>query len=72
MSLRQRIYDMNQKELLIISVTVFITIITWIVADIYHISTTAKITPVESATVNVTNTPIDTTILDTLQTKIDE
>lgn len=63
---------MNQKELLIISVTVFITIITWIVADIYHISTTQKITPVATPVTQNSVVTIDTKLLDTLQSKIDE
>ncbi len=63
---------MRQKELLIISVTVFFTIITWIIADIYHVSTTQNITPLETpSTTNKTKT-IDTSVLDVLQSKIDE
>lgn len=63
---------MKQKELLIISVTVFITIITWIVADIYQISTTQKIVPVETSTATVKKTTIDTSVLDVLQAKTNE
>ncbi len=63
---------MKQKELLIISVTVFITIITWIVADIYHISTTQKIVPVEASMATVKKTTIDTSVLDILQAKTNE
>lgn len=63
---------MKQKELLIISVTVFITIITWIVADIYHISTTQKIVPVETSTATVKKSTIDTSVLDILQAKTNE
>lgn len=63
---------MKQKELLIISVTVFITIITWIVADIYHISTTQKIAPIQVPTATVKTTTIDTSVLDVLQAKTDE
>lgn len=63
---------MKQKELLIISVTVFITIITWIVADIYHISTTQKIVPVQMPTTSMKATTIDTSVLDVLQAKTDE
>lgn len=63
---------MRQKELLIISVTVFITVITWIIADIYHISTTQKIAPVEMPATTTKTTTIDTSILDVLQSKTDE
>lgn len=34
---------MNKKELYILSVTIFLTIVAWIIADIYHISTTKNI-----------------------------
>lgn len=63
---------MRQKELLIISITVFITIVTWIIADIYHISNTQKITPIETTTMTVKTATIDTTVLDILQAKTNE
>lgn len=47
---------MNQKELFLVSVTVFFTIIAWIVADLYHIATTEKIKatgPVQSQALTV-------------------
>lgn len=34
---------MNKKELLFLSVGVFLTVIAWLVADIYHASTEDKI-----------------------------
>lgn len=34
---------MNQKELLIISVTIFLTVIAWIIADLVHVSTTQQV-----------------------------
>jgi hypothetical protein len=56
---------MNQKDLLIIAVTVFITILAWVIIEIYSI---AQATPteadVEAATLNYT---IDTSILDILE-----
>lgn len=63
---------MRQKELLIISVIVFLTILAWIVADIYHISTTQKITPIETPASTMKTTVIDTSVLDVLQSKTDE
>ncbi|OGK19735.1 hypothetical protein A3D80_03235 [Candidatus Roizmanbacteria bacterium RIFCSPHIGHO2_02_FULL_40_13b] len=58
---------MNQKELLIVSITIFVTIMTWIVADIYHISTTQKFMAVESPVSTLGTSKIDVTILDILQ-----
>ncbi len=34
---------MNRKELLLLSVGVFLTIIAWIIADIYHIRQTQQV-----------------------------
>lgn len=34
---------MKQKEFLVIAVTVFLTIVAWMMADIYHIANTEKI-----------------------------
>jgi len=34
---------MKQKEFLIISITIFLTIVAWLIADIYHITTTEQI-----------------------------
>lgn len=33
---------MNQKELLLISVTIFLTIVSWMLVDIYKVKTTAN------------------------------
>ncbi len=42
---------MNKKELLLISVGIFFTVIAWVIADIYHAATTEKIkTKVEAPT----------------------
>ena len=34
---------MNRKEVLLLSIGVFLTVITWLIADIYHASTEDKI-----------------------------
>lgn len=42
---------MNKKELLLISIGIFFTVIAWLIADIYHAATTEKIkTKVEATT----------------------
>lgn len=60
---------MNQKELLIISVTIFATILIWIVADLHHISKTVQLPkhdPKLSRPIQVT---IDTKVFDTLESR---
>jgi len=34
---------MNKKELLILSIVVFLSVIVWLIADIYHAATETKI-----------------------------
>lgn len=34
---------MNKKELLLISIGVFLTVVAWLIADIYHAATQEKI-----------------------------
>lgn len=34
---------MNKKELLLLSIGIFFTVIAWLMADIYHAATTEKI-----------------------------
>jgi len=34
---------MNKKEILLLSIGVFLTVVTWLIADIYHASTEDKI-----------------------------
>ena len=42
---------MNKKELLLISIGIFFTVIAWLIADIYHAATTEKIkTKIEAST----------------------
>ena len=58
---------MNQKELLLIAVTVFVTIIVWVLSELYLIQ---KSTPTdeEIKTFSV-NYSIDTKVIETLQKK---
>ena len=34
---------MNRKEVLLLSIGVFLTVVCWLIADIYHVSTEDKI-----------------------------
>lgn len=59
---------MNKKELLFISIGVFLTVIAWVVADIYHAATEEKIkTRVNVPTLN--NYKIEKNLLEVLKNK---
>lgn len=60
---------MNQKELLILSVTLFLTVVTWIFADLYHVSSTQQITPANPQYVKPITVKIYPGILDQLEKK---
>ncbi|CAN5172793.1 hypothetical protein BH09PAT2_BH09PAT2_00660 [soil metagenome] len=58
---------MNQKELFFISTSVFLTIIAWVVFELYGIqNTTPTQQQIDSVTLNYT---IDTKIFETLRNK---
>jgi hypothetical protein len=59
---------MNQKELLVISLTIFLTIIAWVISELYLIR---KDTPTEEQIESVSlNYSIDTAVLDALESKV--
>lgn len=59
---------MNRKEVLFLSIGIFLTVVAWVVADIYHASTEEKIkTRVDIPTLN--NYKIDSNLLETLKNK---
>ena len=59
---------MNKKEVLLLSIGVFLTVIYWLVADIYHASTEDKIkSKLTLPQVNKYN--INRELLDTLKSK---
>jgi len=60
---------MKQKEFLVISITVFLTIIVWLIADLYHISTTEKIKLINPRVLKPININIDTEIFKILEEK---
>lgn len=56
---------MNQKDILIIAITIFLTVIAWVVLELYGIKKeTPTNTQIESTTLKYT---IDTDILDALE-----
>ena len=60
---------MRQKELLIITITVFLTIIAWLIADVYHITTTEKVKLISPKVLKPINVNIDTQIFKVLEEK---
>lgn len=59
---------MNRKEVLLLSIGVFLTVISWLIADIYHVSTEDKIkSKLTIPQVNKYN--ISKELLDTLKSK---
>jgi len=59
---------MNRKEVLLLSIGVFLTVICWLIADIYHASTEDKIKS-RIAIPQVYQYKISTDLLDTLKSK---
>ena len=59
---------MNRKEVLFLSIGVFLTVVAWVVADVYHAATQEKIkTRVDIPTLN--NYQIDIDLLRILKDK---
>ena len=59
---------MNRKEVLFLSIGVFLTVIAWVVADVYHAATAEKMkTKVNIPTLN--NYKINSSLLETLKNK---
>jgi len=60
---------MKQKEFLIISITIFLTIIAWLIADIYHIATTEQIKLINPKVLKPVNINIEAETLKLLEEK---
>lgn len=60
---------MRQKELLVISITVFLTLIAWIAADLYHITTVERIKISDIRSSEPINVKIDVKLFDSLEMK---
>lgn len=59
---------MNKKEVLILSVSVFLTVIAWLIADIIHAST-RKIVEKEITLPNIETYKIDRKVIEILESK---
>ncbi len=60
---------MNQKELLAISVTIFLTIIGWIVADLYHSYTTKQVTEIIPRFTKPIDVEVNKKVINILETR---
>lgn len=60
---------MNQKELLIISLTVFLTVVVWVIADLHHTSITKKVEVNNQAFLKPIQTDINIEIISALEQK---
>lgn len=59
---------MNRKELLLLSIGVFLTVVAWLIADIHHAATTEKI-KVKTEIPTLKRYQINQEVLDILKTK---
>ncbi len=59
---------MNRKEVLLLSIGAFLTVVAWLVADVYHASSEEKVKS-KITVPQVTRYTIDTNILDALRSK---
>jgi hypothetical protein len=59
---------MNKKELLLLSIGIFLTVLSWLVADVYHAASEEKIKAKIEIPI-VKNYQIDKDILDNLKLK---
>lgn len=60
---------MKQKEIFIITITVFLTIVTWIIADVHHTANTEKVKIDETAKAVPLNATIDQNVFQILSEK---
>lgn len=60
---------MNQKEVLIISITVFITVVAWIVSDLVHVSETIRLPENEPHFREPINVHVDLKLIDELESR---
>lgn len=58
---------MNKKELLLLSIGIFLTVIAWLMADIYHAATTEKIKSNVETSAQLKKYEIDPVVLNNLE-----
>lgn len=60
---------MNQKEVLIISITIFLTVIGWIAADLIHVSQTEQLPDNDPRFARPIEVEIDMSVIDELESR---
>lgn len=60
---------MKQKEVLIITITIFLTLIAWIAADLYHVATTEQAKVKQITSIAKLELKIDLGVIDALEAK---
>lgn len=60
---------MQHKEILIIAVTLFLTVIGWVVSDLYHVSVTQKVTEVDPRFAQPIEIKVPVKVFDTIEKK---
>ena len=60
---------MNQREVLIISITIFLTVIGWIVADLLHVANTDQLENNDPRFSQKINVEIDMEVFDSLESR---
>lgn len=58
---------MNRKDLLVLSILTFLTVVSWIASDAYHASVTSTITPVEQKLMTPLNPTFDKAVITDLK-----
>lgn len=60
---------MNQKEVLVISITIFFTVIAWIIADIVHVSNTRQVEITNTTVTHIISVTVDRDVISQLKQK---
>ena len=60
---------MQHKEILVIAVTLFLTVVGWVVADLYHVSTTQQVTEVDPRFAQPLNIKVPVGVFETIEKK---
>ncbi len=60
---------MQHREILVIAVTLFLTVLGWVVADLYHVSVTKQVTEVDQRFSQPLTVKVPVEIFDTIEKK---
>jgi hypothetical protein len=60
---------MQHREILIIAVTLFLTVVGWVVSDLYHVSVTQQVSEVDPRFAQPLDIRVPVEIFDTIEKK---